>query len=380
MNICIDARWIKEKIAGIGRYTVYLLKYLAELDTHNSYLVLFHEEGVRDKVCADLGLCRLPRWRILTLPYDVFSIRGQIAFPRLLRREGVDVFHSTNFMAPLGRYGGKTVITVHDLIPLKFPEYAPRSKKSRLFPLYAWLMRRLASSVDLIIADSENSRSDILQLLHPAPDRVSIVHLGVDPKYRPLPPEVKSEVRKRMGIQDRLALFAGRADPYKNLISLVKAMEIVNARGTVHCTVVVAGEKDPRYPEVEEYVAARGMKNDVLFAGSLDEDALIPLYNAADVLVHPSLYEGFGLPPLEAMACGTPIVSSNRSSLPEVVGDAGILVEPTDVRAIADAMERVLTDGVLRERMAARGLERAKLFPWRKTAEETLRLYTELCA
>jgi glycosyltransferase involved in cell wall biosynthesis len=122
------------------------------------------------------------------------------------------------------------------------------------------------------------------------------------------------------------------------------------------------------------------MKNDVLFAGSLDEDALIPLYNAADVLVHPSLYEGFGLPPLEAMACGTPIVSSNRSSLPEVVGDAGILVEPTDVRAIADAMERVLTDGVLRERMAARGLERAKLFPWRKTAEETLRLYTELCA
>jgi len=116
----------------------------------------------------------------------------------------------------------------------------------------------------------------------------------------------------------------------------------------------------------------------VRFLGSLDEDTLIPLYNAADVLVHPSLYEGFGLPPLEAMACGTPVVSSNRSSLPEVVGDAGILVEPTDSAAIADAMERVFADRALRERMVAAGRERAKLFPWRKTAERTLELYREL--
>lgn len=378
MNICIDARWIGAKIAGIGRYAAYLLKYLSEMDRENSYLVLFQDEAVRDRVCGEINLGVRRNWRILTLPYGVFSIRGQLSLPRLLRRERSDIFHSTNFMAPLMRFGGKTVITVHDIIPLKFPQYAPRSKKTRLFPIYRGLMKRLVTVSDLIIADSEHSRRDIIEVLGVPADKVRRVYLGVDPKYRPLPSAVKAEVKQRLGVKDRLALFAGRADPYKNLISLVRAAEAVNARGKLHCTVVVAGEKDSRYPEVDNYINRAGIHNEVQFLGSLDEGELIPLYNAADVLVLPSLYEGFGLPPLEAMACGTPVICSNRASLPEVVGDAAILVEPTDVRAIAGAMERVFADGALRARMSAAGLERATLFPWRKTAEETLALYNNL--
>ncbi len=378
MNICIDARWIGEKIAGIGRYTAYLIKYLSEMDGEDNYLALFQNEAVRDRICGELGLRSRTNWRILTVPYGVFSIRGQLSLPPLLRRERIDIFHSTNFMAPLTRFGGKTVITVHDIIPLKFPEYAPRSKKTRLFPVYKALMKRLVKVSDLIIADSEHSRCDIIEFLDADPAKVRRVYLGVDPKYRPLPSTVKADVKRRLGIRDRLALFAGRADPYKNLISLVKAAEAVNAKGKIHCAVAVAGEKDVRYPEVERHVERAGVRKDVIFTGSLGEDELIPLYNAADVLVLPSLYEGFGLPPLEAMACGTPVICSNRASLPEVVGEAGILVKPTDTRAIADAMERVLIDSALHARMSAAGLERAKLFPWSKTAEETLALYKNL--
>jgi glycosyltransferase involved in cell wall biosynthesis len=378
MNICIDARWIGKEIAGIGRYTVHLLKYLSEMDRENCYLVLFQDGAVRDRVCGELGLGARTHWRILTLPYGVFSIRCQLSLPRLLSRERVDLFHSTNFMAPLMRGRAKLVTTIHDIIPLKFPRYAPRSKKTRLFPIYKGLMKRLVAVSDLIIADSEQSRRDIIEFLGAPADKVRRIYLGVDPKYRPLPAAIGAEVKQRLGVRDRLALFAGRADPYKNLISLVRAAEAVNAKGEIHCTVVVAGKKDRRYPEVEQYLDRAGAHGEVRFAGSLDDDQLIPLYNAADVLVLPSLYEGFGLPPLEAMACGIPVICSNRASLPEVVGDAGILVEPTDVRAIADAMERVFTDGALRARMSAAGLERAKLFPWKRTAEETLALYNEL--
>lgn len=378
MKICIDARWIGAKIAGIGRYTVYLMRCLAELDGENRYLVLFHDPAVRDTVCAELGLRDRPRWEIQTLPYGVFSPRGQLLLPALLRRGRVDIFHSTNFMAPLLRFGGNLVLTVHDIIPLKHPEFAPRSKKSRLFPVYRALMRRLVSIADLVIADSEHSSQDLVEFLGVPPAKVRRIYLGVDPKYRPLPPAAREETRRKLGIGGRIALFAGRADPYKNLITLVKAAEILNRKGQPRCTVVVAGAEDPRYPEVAQYAAAAGIRRDVVFAGSLGEEALISLYNAADVLVLPSLYEGFGLPPLEAMACGTPVICANRTSLPEVVGNAGILVEPTDAAVLAGEMERVFTDDSLRRTMIAAGLERAKLFPWMRTARETLAAYREL--
>jgi glycosyltransferase involved in cell wall biosynthesis len=392
MKICIDARWIGARIAGIGRYTVYLMRYLAELDGENHYLVLFQDPAVRDAVCAELGLPRA-RWEVRTLPYGVFSPRGQLSLPAFLRREGVDLFHSTNFMAPLRRFGGRLVLTVHDIIPLKHPEFAPRSKKSRLFPVYRALMRRLVSIADLIIADSEHSRRDLVGFLGVPPAKVQRIYLGVDPKYRPLPPAAREEARRTLGVRGRLALFAGRADPYKNLMTLVKAAEILNRKGSARatgqarsacpagdplrerCVVVVAGAEDPRYPEVSRYVEAAGIARDVVFAGSLGEEELIRLYNAADVLVLPSLYEGFGLPPLEAMACGTPVICADRTSLPEVVGDAGILVDPMDAGALAAAMKRLFTDDALRRRMVAAGLERAKLFPWRRTAEETLDVY-----
>ncbi len=375
MKICIDARWIKEKIAGIGRYTMYLLKYLAEVDNSNSYMVLFDNEVVRRNVCRELGLDKQPNFEMHSVPYGVFSLRGQVSLPRLLRSAGIDIFHSTNFMAPLSGFGGRLVVTIHDIIPLKFPEFAPRSKKTRLFLIYKALMKWLVTVSDTIIADSEHSRRDILDFFRIPPSKVKAVYLGVDSKYRPLPTDVREEVRRKLNVNDRLALFAGRADPYKNLISLVRAVESINLKGKINCKVAVAGERDPRYREVEKYIISKRMRDDVLFLGSLDEDELIRIYNAADVLVLPSMYEGFGLPPLEAMACGTPVICSNRSSLPEVVGDAGMVVEPTDTEAIASAMERVFTDGALRNKMIEDGLKRAALFPWKKTAEETLKIY-----
>lgn len=378
MKICIDARWVKEKIAGIGRYTVYLLRYLTELDTENDYLILFQDESICRRVSAETGLDRFPRFSTRILPCGVFSPQSQFVLPGLLRREKVDLFHSTNFMAPLTGFGGKLILTIHDIIPLKFPEYAPQSKKTRLFLLYKALMKWLVTIAEVIITDSAHSRRDILEFFNLPGEKVRVIYLGVDPKYRPLSPDKCERVRREYAIRDRLALFAGRADPYKNLLTLVKAAETLNTGGEIHCTVIVAGERDRRYREVEEYLVANRLQDDVIFAGSLGEDRLIPLYNAADVFVHPSHYEGFGLPPLEAMACGTPVICSNRSSLPEVVGDAGILIDPLDVTAFTAQMRRVFTDTNLAARLRAAGLERATRFPWKTTAARTLALYRDL--
>jgi glycosyltransferase involved in cell wall biosynthesis len=378
VNICIDARWIKEKIAGIGRYTAYLIRYLAELDGKNRYLILFQNDQLRDRIWRELNLDRMPRFRACVFPHGVFSLQNQLFLPRLLKKEKTDIFHSPNFMAPLPPISAGLVITVHDIIPLKFPHFAPRSKKSRFFFVYKGIMRWVTTIADAIIADSEHSRRDILEFF-PIPERkVHTVYLGVDPKYRLLPDGVDREVKKELDIKDKLAVFAGRADPYKNLITLVKAMEILNGTAAFHLTIVVAGERDPRYRKVEDYISFKGLNDSVRFAGSFAETELIRLYNAADLLVLPSLYEGFGLPPLEAMACGTPVICSNRSSLPEVVGDAGILIDPLDEHALADAINRVITDRALRDSLIEKGIRRAALFPWRKTAEKTLELYNSL--
>jgi len=341
-------------------------------------VLLFDNDAVLERERRGLHLDEKTHVRTETVAYGPFSPRSTLALPRLLRSLGADVFHSTNFMLPLRRLPCAAVATVHDLIPYVAPHYIPRSRKTRCAALYRWMTRRSARLADRIIAVSRHTKRDIVTHLRVPDEKVTVIYNGIDPSFRPAEDTPTHQFRRRFNIEGELIVAAGRADPYKNLLGLVRAVQHLGAAGrtTLHCLLV--GEQDDRYPEVRRYVEAHALDDHVCFTGYLDHADLVRAYQEADLLVHPSLYEGFGLPPLEAMACGTPVVSSDRTSLPEVLGDAAVLVEPHDPGTLAAAIARVLDDAPLRESLRAKGLKRAQGFTWERAARETLDVYRSL--
>ena len=295
----------------------------------------------------------------------------------MLRSLGIDVFHSTNYMIPLpafprDRPGGiKCIVTLHDLIPLVFPEYVPRSRKKRLFPVYRMLMLEVARRSDAIITVSRSSREDILKHLRipdAHADRVIVIPEGVSRRFKPLPAADRRPGRKTI-------LWVGRADPYKNLEALIRAFARLREEQRGGVRLMLVGPKDARYPEASRLASDLGIAPDVEWTGYLGDEALVKAYQDADLFVLPSLYEGFGLPVLEAMACGTPVICSNKGSLSEVAGDAAIRVQPGDVTGMAEAMKRVLTDPRLARDLSERGLRHAEQFSWLRTAQLTLDAY-----
>jgi len=304
-------------------------------------------------------------WHRLQLPLPVESFTGP-----------VDLFHSPDFTLPPA-WRARTLVTVHDLSFLRYPEGAdPR--------LRAYLMDAVPRSVrraDHVLADSQNTRDDLVALLGVPPEKITVVYPGVEPRFRPLDdPGVLSAVRERYRLPERFILHVGTLEPRKNLVRLMEAYALLSEHGvaTDEVSLVVAGGRGWLYEGIFQAVERLGLAGRVTFTGFVRDEDLPALYNLADLFVFPSVYEGFGLPPLEAMACGTPVVVSNTSSLPEVVGQAGLLVSPTDVGALAEAMARALRNGELRARLRARGLEQARRFTWQKVAEETLRAYRSL--
>jgi glycosyltransferase involved in cell wall biosynthesis len=377
MRIVIDCRWIFPKLSGIGRHTRELVRALLGTRSGDEFILLFDNEEVRRREHVLLALVSRTDASSIVAGYGPFSLNSTLDLPRALRRVGADVFHSTNFMRPLRRLPCASVTTIHDLIPYIAPHYIPKSRKTRLRPLYRWATRRAARLSDRIIAVSEHTKRDIVERLRVDAGRVAVVYNGLQPAFRPAEQGQAPRIRERFGVKGALIVAAGRADPYKNLIALVRAVEklVESARDDV-CSLLI-GEPDERYTEVRDYVRKHDLDEHVRFTGYLEEDAFVSAYQEADVLVHPSLYEGFGFPPLEAMACGTPVVSSNRTSLPEVLGDAALLVDPDDVDQLAGAIARVLDDEALRRSLREKGLEQAKRYTWQRAAAQTLDVYRE---
>jgi glycosyltransferase involved in cell wall biosynthesis len=375
MRILIDCRWIFPKLSGIGRHTRELVRALLDARSGNEFMLLFDNEEVRRREHLLLALVSRTDTTSIVAEYGPFSLFSTLNLPRAMRRFGVDVYHSTNFMRPLRRLPCASVTTIHDLIPYVAPHYIPRSRKTRLRPLYRWITRRAARLSDRIIAVSEHTKHDIVGRLHVASDRVAVVHNGIEPAFRPAEQPPAPRIRERFGVNGALIVAAGRADPYKNLIALASAVEKLVAAGRTNVCCLLIGEPDERYTDVADYVRDHQLGKHVRFTGYLDDAAMVDAYQEADVLVHPSLYEGFGFPPLEAMACGTPVVSSNRTSLPEALGDAALLVDPDNIDELAAAIARVLDDEPLRRSLREKGLEQVKRYTWRRAAAETLAVY-----
>lgn len=366
MRIVIDARWIFPEISGIGLYTQELLRALMRLGTRHEFIALFASEAVRERTLGGQGSA----FGVQVLDYGLFSPANQFRLPALLRRLKADVYHSTNYMMPLLSGGGaRRVLTIHDLIPLLFRDHAPRSRKARLYPIYRRLMLEVGRRADRIIAVSQATRRDLIDHLGCGPAKIDVVLEGVRPEFQPGPRPAGAPV----------VLYVGRRDPYKNLPLLIEAFAEV-ARAVPDARLRIIGPPDERYPEAPRRAAELGLGDRIEWVGYAAPGQLIENYQRAAAFVLPSQYEGFGLTVLEAMACGAPVVCSNVSSLPEVVGDAAVLVPPGDCAALAAALTSVLTRTALADDLRLRGLARARRFTWDQAARETVQCYERAVA
>ncbi len=376
MNIVIDARWIFKERSGIGIHTRELAAALARLAPMHHFTLLFQNVELLERTRDEAGLAAFPNVKCVVFPCGIFSAGNQLLLPRLLRRLKADVFHSTNYMIPLRAFPrgkrGRTacVVTLHDLIPLVLPDHAPRSKKARLMPVFKALMREVVRRADAILTVSESSRRDVIQHLGANPERVHCTYNGVSPRFSPPPGDA--------GERSPIVLYVGRLDPYKNVPALVEAFARVRDELPPKARLRIVAPDDPRYPEARRTVQRLQLGPHVDWVTDASGEQLVEEYRRAAVLVLASKYEGFGLPVVEAMACGTPVICSTTSSLPEVAGTAGWLVRPGDPRALADALVQVVGSPDLRRAMSSAGLAQARHFSWDRCAQDTLVAYDAL--
>lgn len=377
MRVAIDYTAAIYQVAGIGRFVRSLVHALAEVDPDTEYLLVYADppQGVQPAMpeAPNFVPRRIPLpqralnavWHRLSLPIPVDLVIGP-----------VDVFHSPDFVLPPVRRGAK-ILTVHDLAFLLQPECA----EAKLRDYLEKTVPRSVARADFILADSVNTQDDLICLLGVPPSRVEVVPGGVDPAFAPVQDEaLLDRVRERVSDGAPFVLSVGMIEPRKNLVRLIEAFELLKARYHAPHKLVLAGKRGWLSDGIFRRAEASPVAPDIRFPGFVAEAELPALYSASELLAYPSLYEGFGLPPLEAMACGVPVVASSSSSLPEVVGDAALLVDPTSVEGLAEAMARALADTELRRRMRTKGLDQAKRFTWRASAEKTLKVYRRLGA
>jgi glycosyltransferase involved in cell wall biosynthesis len=311
-------------------------------------------------------------WHWTRWPTDRPPVRilwEQAVAPIAARRAAVDVLHGPVNVVPLLR-STPSIVTVHDLAFLRFPEQYPSLQRRYLHRL----TRQSVLRADLTIAVSGHTRADVIELLGADPGRVIAVPNGVDEEFSPRRGTRELDAfRKERDLPEEFILFVGTLQPRKNLEGLIRAYARLDP--TERLPLVIVGSPGWMYQGIFDTLARHRLERDVIFAGYADSQSLPLWYSAASVFVYPSLYEGFGLPVLEAMACGTPVITSDTSSLPEVVGDAGLTVDPTDIDAMSMSIQRLLNDGALRNDLRRRGVERARAFSWRQTAERTANLY-----
>jgi glycosyltransferase involved in cell wall biosynthesis len=360
MKIAIDAR--KWRDYGIGTYVRNVVRHLATLDRETTYFLFCDRSD--EATLRDLAENFVP------VPDDSpgYGLREHVSLPLKLRRLGANLLHSPHYVVPLF-CPTPSVVTIHDCIHLLFPQYLP----NRMAWRYArFMMGHAIRRSAVVLTVSEASRADILRFYPDAdPARLQVVPNAIDEAILEEPDEEEmARVRERYQIRGRFVLYAGNIKPHKNLERLVNAFGVLKRRPAFSdVKLLIIGDEVNRFAPLRRTMEAAGVRQDVRFFGFVPDHTLGALYRLAAVFAFPSLYEGFGLPPLEAMACGTPVVTSRLSSLPEVVGDAAVLVDPYSVDDIARGLQRALDDEALRADLIARGRKRAQQFSWERSAK-----------
>lgn len=357
-SFVVDGRFIQDHFPGIGRYTFNLVRALAHVAPEDSFAVL-HNPALRN-TRYDLGALQHPNLEWVRAGVPTFSLREQWTIPALLRERRAASYHSPYLIMPY-RPGCPTVVTLHDLMPIRYPHYFTPWQRLG----FALSVRLAARAARYVISVSQATAEDLRTLIGVPAGKIVVIPEAADPTFAPPPASEIARVREQYALSTPYVLSVGINKPHKNLAALIEAWRRADPAGTL----VIAGAWDPRYPVEHAGAGTVRLIHDV------PEGDLPALYAGATAFVMPSLYEGFGLPVLEAMACGAPVMASNTSSLPEVAGDAALLFDPLQPDALAEALTRVLGDCTLRDELRARGLERAAQFSWERTARETLRVY-----
>lgn len=352
--------------AGVHQYIRHLLRHLGEADRRLRLTAML---GGGPAANMAVGLAR-SRWPTSRAP--VRALWEQSVQPWVLHQIGADLVHGPVFTAPL-LSPCPAVITIHDLSFIRFPRlFRPANR------VYLTLMTRLsAERARRLIAVSTHTAIESTQLLGIPRERIDVIYHGVDPDFRPLPAEEIAAFRERRGLPERFVLCVGTLEPRKNHAKLVEAFAHMRDGGV---KLILAGGRGWLYDDVAGKVESLGLRDAVAFPGYVENSELPLWYNAATIVAYPSLYEGFGLPVLEAQACGTPVLTSNVSSLPEAAGDAAMLVDPNNVEALAAGLHRLLTDELLRRELRERGLAHASQFTWSHAACQTVQTYRQAVA
>jgi len=362
MRIGFDARMIDHP--GIGRYIKNLLNAMTGLNSKHEFILF----GDRQKLVP--FTLHLTSKNIIHWNAPVYSVKEHISCP--FKSHGLDIIHIPHFNVPLGtgkgigRGKGGLIITIHDLIYTKFPQHLPFLKRK----IAGYLIRRAVKKSAAIITVSENTRNDIAEISPASSQKTEVIYEAADPVFEVIDDKIYLEkIKKKHSLPERIILFVGSLKKHKNIERLLNVYSKVKKR--TPCSLVIIG----RYHSKEPGILKAIKSHDVIYLGEVPAGDLIGIYNLSTMLVMPSLYEGFGLPILEAFASGLPVAASNTSSLPEVAGDAAILFDPYNVDDMADKIYKVLSDGSLRERLIEKGFKRCDNFSWEKCARETLNIY-----
>ena len=369
MRIGIDGRYIQDRFPGIGRYTFNLARALAQLASGDSFLLLHNPRQPSTRHPMGM-LSSFPNLELIEVPIAPFSPAEQWRMPLLIRGLHLDLFHSPYYIRPY-LLPCPAVVTIHDLIPRRYPQYFP-SRRARI--AFALSMRLTTATASRIIAVSQATKADLGHFLKVSPAKISVIYEAADPSFHPRPVREVRMVLARWGLEPGYILYLGINKPHKNLIRLTEAYACLDTSRPL----VLAGREDPRYPEAKQRVAALGLEGQVRFLGDVLEGSLPALYGGAELFVLPSLWEGFGLPVLEAMASGVPVACSRVPALLEVVGEAALTFDSLDAEAMAQTLEKVLSDADLRQRLRQGSLARARTFSWERAAQETLAVYREV--
>lgn len=381
MRIGIDARFYRSSTAGIGRYTRALLKELMKIDKKNLYTVFItpadekeYDEEIKNlKPASTVGGLKIKNFvkKVVDIPH--YSISEQTKFLKILSKEKFDLVHFTNFNHPL-LYHGKFIVTIHDLTLMLYPPIKSRQSILRKIGLKMTL-NNAVKNARIIIADSHATKKDIVKVLKADSDLIKVVHIGLDSDYY-LPKKLPATYQlKRYGIKKPYLLFISQWRPHKGILQLVEAFVVLKNKSKIPHQLVIIGKPNPDFPEIPLALSSSPYASDIITPGFIAEEDLPNLYRQADLFVFPSHYEGFGLPPLEAMASGVPVVASKVSCMSEILGEAAVYFDPYEPADMADKIHKTLINADLQKEMIKKGFHQIKKYSWAKMARETLQVY-----
>ena len=369
---------------GTGRYVQEVLKQLLNAPNQDFQFGLFQS--------SDLKISAAQERFLESLPYGRSTVESQLFLPGKLKKLPYDVFHFFSHCDAPAWFGRPHVLTVLDLIPLKFPELYKAQKPSWRFSLARWLEHRAARRAEGIFTISESTARDLVEMLHFPPEKVQVTYLATDPQFKLLAEDADErklkqvQLKRRLGFleDEPLLLYVGGIDPRKNITFLIElfAAFVQTYRGPTPPRLAIVGsiDKDDQYPRLLQTISDFKVESKVKLVGYVADDQLCSYYQAADVFIFPSLYEGFGLPVLESMACGTPVLAGNNSSLPEVMGHDTLLLSDGDLAEWHKALHALIENQDMHQRMSDLGLKQAQSFSWEKTAESMLMGYQRFLA